>query len=63
MKHIELNIMQFILLVGFIYIFTYFWLPIKNIKDTPEYIKLFDKYSKLYEEKEYCYIQLNNLIK
>ena len=60
MKYIELNILQFILLIIFIYIFTYFWLPIKNIKNTPEYKKLLDKYLKIYEEKEFCLIQLNN---
>ena len=60
MKQIELNILQFILLIIFIYIFTYFWLPKINIYKTTEYITLLNKYSVIQDEKNYwhnLYIQ------
>ena len=61
MKQIELNILQFILLIAFIYIFTYFWLPKINIYKTAEYTILANKYLAIVDEKDYwhnLYIQL-----
>jgi len=64
MKYIEINIFHFLLLVIFIYTFTYFWLPKINIKKSVEYTNLVSKYIKLFEEKEYWhnyYLQVNNI--
>jgi hypothetical protein len=61
MKHIEINILQFLSLLIFIYVFTYFWLPKVNIYGTQEYKKLVNKYMILLEEKnnlEYAYSQI-----
>ena len=61
MKHIEINILQFLLLLIFIYVFTYFWLPKVNIYTSQEYKKLVNKYILLLEEKnnlEYAYSQI-----
>ena len=55
MKHIELNIIQFLILIIFIYVFTFFWLPKTSIQKTPEYKKLINKYINLLDEKEHWY--------
>lgn len=53
MKSFEMNIFHFILLVIFIYVFTYYWLPKVDIIKTPEYKKLFANYSSAIEERDY----------
>jgi hypothetical protein len=66
MKHIEINIIQFLLLIIFIYIFTFAWLPKINIKKTNEYKKLALKYVDLLDEKNYwenSYINISNSYK
>jgi hypothetical protein len=66
MKHIEINIIQFLLLIIFIYVFTYFWLPKPNIFKSNEYKELALKYINLLDEKTYLentYINLSNQYK
>lgn len=63
MKHIEINIIQFLLLIIFIYLFTYFWLPKTNVYKTNEYKELAFKYINLLDEKNYLentYINMSN---
>ena len=63
MKHIEINIIQFLLLIIFIYLFTYFWLPKINVYKTNEYKELAFKYINLLDEKNYLennYINMSN---
>ena len=63
MKHIEINIIQFLLLIIFIYLFTYFWLPKINVYKTNEYKELAFKYINLLDEKNYLentYINIPN---
>lgn len=62
MKHIEINILQFLALLIFIFLFTYFWLPKTNIKKTTEYRKLALKYIQIIDERNYwqkIYMQQN----
>ena len=60
MKHIEINIIQFLLLIIFIYVFTYFWLPKINIQKTFEYRDLAFKYINLLDEKNYWQNEYTN---
>lgn len=53
MQQINLNFVQIIILVVFIYVFTYYWLPQKQCNDTEEYIKLLEKYNKILYERDY----------
>jgi hypothetical protein len=50
MNSIKINLLQFFLLIIFIYTFTYFWLPVNDITTTPEYKKIISKYIKLYNQ-------------
>lgn len=50
MHHITLNLPQLLLLIGFIYIFTFYWLP--KEEKTDEYLKLLDKYNKVSNQLE-----------
>ena len=62
MKHIEINILQFLALLIFIFLFTYFWLPKTNIKKTTEYRKLALQYIQIIDERNYwqkLYMQQN----
>ena len=66
MKHIEINIIQFLLLIIFIYLFTYFWLPKNNIYKTTEYRNLAFKYINLLDDKNYwenAYLNISNSYK
>jgi hypothetical protein len=63
MKHIEINILQFLALLIFIFLFTYCWLPKINIQKTTEYRKLALKYIKLLDERnnwQNLYMQVIN---
>lgn len=51
MKHIEINVIQFLLMIIFIFLFTYLWIPKINIHKTIEYKKLAVKYLDLLDEK------------
>jgi hypothetical protein len=53
MQIVEMNVLQFALMVVFIYVFTYYWLPKIDIIKTPEYKKLFTNYNQVKEEREY----------
>jgi len=49
MKTITFTLTQLLLFIGFIFIFTYFWLPQNNTSD--EYITLLEKYNRLLVSK------------
>jgi hypothetical protein len=46
MHHITLNIYQFVLLLTFIYVFSYHWTPKPRIDEAEEYSILLEKYNK-----------------
>ena len=52
MQEITLNFFQIIILIGFIYIFTYYWLPQKST-NTDEYLKLLEKYNKVLADRKF----------
>jgi hypothetical protein len=53
MKHIEINVIQLLLMIIFIFSFTYLWIPKININKTVEYKELAKKYIDLIDEKNY----------
>lgn len=60
MTQINLNFFQIILLIAFIYVFTYFWLPQNN--NTEEYLKLLEKYNKVVSDKKRYKDEYNKLL-
>ncbi len=61
MKYIEINVIQFILIIIFIFFFTYLWIPKRNIYETPEYKNLNDKYNEIVNEKNYWQTLYTNM--
>lgn len=61
MKHIEINVIQFLLIIIFIFIFTYLWLPKHNVLETPEYKNLNNKYLEMINEKNYWQTLYNKI--
>jgi hypothetical protein len=61
MQHIKLNLLQIIILIIFIYVFTYYWLPRKQTNESDEYIKLLEKYNKILYERNYYKTEINKI--
>lgn len=61
MTQINLNFFQVILLIVFIYVFTYFWLP-QNDGNTEQYLKLLEKYNKVVDDKKRYKEEYNKLL-
>ena len=53
MQQIKIDFFQLILLIMFIYVFTYYWLPQQKHIDTDEYLKLLEKYNKVLNDRKY----------
>jgi hypothetical protein len=62
MKSIEINIIQFLLLIIFIYTFTFFWLPKINISETEEYLVIKDALQSVLNEKNHWHNSYNKLV-
>lgn len=50
MQQISLNLFQFIAIIVFIFVFSYFWIPKENTNKTDEYLILLDNFNKLKEQ-------------
>jgi hypothetical protein len=64
MQQINLDFFQLILLIGFIYVFTYYWLPQQKCNDTDEYLKLLEKYNKVLNDRKMYkreYLKVTNI--
>lgn len=62
MTQIKLDFFQIIILIVFIYVFTYFWLPKNNENKTEQYLKLLDKYNKILDDKKKYKFEYNKLL-
>lgn len=62
MTQIKLDFFQVIILIVFIYVFTYYWLPQNNENKTEQYLKLLDKYNKVLDDKKKYKFEYNKLL-
>ena len=53
MLQIKIDFVQLILLIVFIYIFTYYWLPRPQDNNIDEYLKLLEKYNKVLNDRKF----------
>ena len=62
MTQIKLDFFQVIILIAFIYVFTYYWLPQNSENKTEQYLKLLDKYNKVLEDKKKYKVEYSKLL-